>query len=386
MLSLWSHPGYIIRFAHGHSRSARFRRGADQAFYFPKERVWHVRTPLPGLKSRLKLCVAAAAGLATVAGMATYAGTAGAAPQRSITQVEARVNQLNSQFDQANQQYDQAAQQSQKARALLTAANKKVAANEAQFKKLQGAVAAIAAESYENSNETSIAGLLTSNNPDTVLSGASLLQEISQGRNQQLSAFLVAARQLKNSQQQAQRTKDALAAVEKQKLSQKNKASKSLSDEKAVYANLTAEQQATVQSHSVGGSGGSTTPTTTVSSSTNGGQAADFALSKLGCPYVYGGTGPCDSGYDCSGLAQAAWAAAGVSIPRTTYDDWASLPHVSMSSLEPGDLILYDGEGHVAMYVGDGKIVDARHTGAVVEEIPMSESWYADNEDGAVRP
>ena len=345
-----------------------------------------MRTPLPGLKSRLKLCVAAAAGLATVAGMATYAGTAGAAPQPSITQVEARVNQLNSQFDQANQQYDQAAQQSQKARALLTAANKKVAANEAQFKKLQGAVAAIAAESYENSNETSIAGLLTSNNPDTVLSGASLLQEISQGRNQQLSAFLVAARQLKNSQQQAQRTKDALAAVEKQKLSQKNKASKSLSDEKAVYANLTSEQQATVQSHSVGGSGGSTTPTTTVSSSTNGGQAADFALSKLGCPYVYGGTGPCDSGYDCSGLAQAAWAAAGVSIPRTTYEDWDSLPHVSMSSLEPGDLILYDGEGHVAMYVGGGNIVDAPHTGADVEEIPMSEDWYAQNEDGAVRP
>src|ERR1700753_4215239 len=386
MLSLWSHPGYIIRFAHGHSRSARFRRGADQAFYFPKERVWHVRTPLPGLKSRLKLCVAAAAGLATVAGMATYAGTAGAAPQPSITQVEARVNQLNSQFDQANQQYDQAAQQSQKARALLTAANKKVAANEAQFKKLQGAVAAIAAESYENSNETSIAGLLTSNNPDTVLSGASLLQEISQGRNQQLSAFLVAARQLKNSQQQAQRTKDALAAVEKQKLSQKNKASKSLSDEKAVYANLTSEQQATVHSHSVGASGASTTPTTTVSSSTNGGQAADFALSKLGCPYVYGGTGPCDSGYDCSGLAQAAWAAAGVSIPRTTYEDWDSLPHVSMSSLEPGDLILYDGEGHVAMYVGGGNIVDAPHTGADVEEIPMSEDWYAQNEDGAVRP
>ena len=346
-----------------------------------------MRTPLPGFKSRLKNCVAAAAGLATIAGLATYAGTAGAAPQPSITQVEAKVNQLNSQFDQANQQYDQAAQQASQARARLAQANKKVAANQVQFKKLQGAVAAIAAQSYENSNMTSVAGLLTSDNPDTVLNSASLLQEISHGRNQQLSAFLVAARQLKDSQQQAQRTKDALAAVEKQKLTQKQKASKSLSDEKAVYANLTAEQQQTVQAKSVGGTGGSTTPTTTtVSSSTNGGQAANFALSKLGCPYVYGGTGPCGSGYDCSGLAQAAWAAAGVSIPRTTYDDWASLPHVSLSSLEPGDLILYDGEGHVAMYVGNGKIVDAPHSGAVVEEIPMSEDWYAQNEDGAVRP
>jgi cell wall-associated NlpC family hydrolase len=347
-----------------------------------------VRTPLPGLKTRLKSSVAVAAGLVAVAGLVTYAGTAGAAPQPSITQVEAKVNQLTSQFDQANQQYDQAAQQVSQARVKLSAANKQVATAQVQFKKLQGAVAEIAAASYENSNMTSIAGLLSSNDPNAVLNSASLLMEISQGRNQQLSAFLVAAQQLKTTQQQAQRTKDALAVVEKQKLDQKQKASKALSGEKSVYANLTSEQQATVQANTVGGSGGSTTPTTptSVNTSTNGGQAAAFALSKLGCPYVYGATGPCNDGYDCSGLAQAAWAAAGVSIPRTTYDDWSSLAHISMSSLEPGDLIEYDGEGHVAIYVGNGKIVDAPHTGADVEEISMSESWYADNADGALRP
>ncbi|HEY1675150.1 MAG TPA: NlpC/P60 family protein, partial [Streptosporangiaceae bacterium] len=344
-----------------------------------------MRTPLPGLKTRLKSSVAVAAGLVAVVGLVTYAGTAGAAPQPSITQVEAKVNQLTSQFDQANQQYDQAAQQVSQARVKLSAANKQVAAAQVQFKKLQGAVAEIAAASYENSNMTSIAGLLSSNDPNAVLNSASLLMEISQGRNQQLSAFLVAAQQLKTTQQQAQRTKDALAVVEKQKLDQKQKASKALSGEKSVYANLTSEQQATVQATTVGGSGGTTTPiggTFTGSTSTNGGQAAAFAVSKLGCPYVYGATGPCNAGYDCSGLAQAAWAAAGVSIPRTTYDDWASLAHVSMSSLEPGDLILYDGEGHVAIYVGGGNIVDAPHSGADVEEIPMSEDWYAQNEDG----
>jgi cell wall-associated NlpC family hydrolase len=357
-----------------------------------KERVWHVRTPLPGLSTRLKSSVAVVAGLTVaLAGLATYAGTAGAAPQPSITQVEAKVNQLTSQFDQANQQYDQAAQQVSQARVKLSAANKQVVTAQVQFKKLQGAVAEIAAASYENSNMTSIAGLLSSNDPNAVLNSASLLMEISQGRNQQLSAFLVAAQQLKTTQQQAQRTKDALAVVEKQKLDQKQKASKALSGEKSVYANLTSEQQATVQANTVGGSGGTTTPTTTttptsVNTSTNGGQAAAFALSKLGCPYVYGATGPCNDGYDCSGLAQAAWAAAGVSIPRTTYDDWDSLAHISMSSLEPGDLIEYDGEGHVAIYVGNGEIVDAPHTGADVEEISMNESWYADNADGALRP
>ncbi len=57
-----------------------------------------------------------------------------------------------------------------------------------------------------------------------------------------------------------------------------------------------------------------------------------------------------------------------------------------MSDLQPGDLILYNGESHVAMYVGDGYIIDAPHTGAVVEKLPESTSWYADSADGAVRP
>ena len=75
-----------------------------------------------------------------------------------------------------------------------------------------------------------------------------------------------------------------------------------------------------------------------------------------------------------------------MSIPRDTYEQWAALPHISMSSLEPGDLIYYNGEGHVAMYVGGGDIIDAPQTGMDVERIPESTSWYADNADGAVRP
>src|SRR6266536_2166026 len=112
--------------------------------------------------------------------------------------------------------------------------------------------------------------------------------------------------------------------------------------------------------------------------------AVQYALSKIGFPYVWGGTGP--NGFDCSGLVMAAWAAAGVQIPRTTYEQWAALPHVPSSSIQPGDLLFYDAEGHVAIYVGGGKIVDAPEPGMNVEEIPMSSSWYAATFDGAARP
>jgi cell wall-associated NlpC family hydrolase len=75
-----------------------------------------------------------------------------------------------------------------------------------------------------------------------------------------------------------------------------------------------------------------------------------------------------------------------VSIPRVTYDQWAALPHISSSSLQPGDLLFYDGEGHVAMYVGGGYIIGAPLTGLDVQKIAVNTGWYAQNFDGAVSP
>ena len=346
-----------------------------------------MHTPLPGIKTRLRIGVAAATAIVAVFGLSTYAVTAGAAPQPTLAEAQAKVNQDTSQYDQASQQYDQAAQQAKQAQQKLAAINNQVAADEAQFTKLRGAVAQIAAASYESGDTTSIAGLLTSNNPNTVLNGASLLLQISGTRNQQVKQFLSVVRQLRDAQQQAQRTRDGLASIEQKKQQSRQHASSLLASAKATLASLTPQQAQTVAANGLGG--GATTATAyTGSTASQGGKAAAFAVAEAqaACPYVYGATGPCSAGYDCSGLASAAWASAGISIPRTTYDEWAQLPHISLSSLQPGDLILYDGEGHVAVFVGNGMIVDAPHSGATVEEIPMNEDWYAQNTDGAVRP
>jgi len=346
-----------------------------------------VRKPLLGMKARLRASVAIAAGLMAAFGLSTYTVTAGAAPQPTVADVQAKFNQVTSQFDQINQQYDHIVQLASQARAKLAAVNKQVAVNQVQFTKLRGAIAQIAAESYESGNTTSVAGLLTSNDPNTALNGASMLLQISGSRNQQMQQFLVAARQLKNSQQQAQRTKDALTAIQQQEQQKRQHASQLVATAKSALASLTAQQQQTVAANGVGG--GATTATAyTGSTATQGGKAAAFAVAEAqaACPYVWGGTGPCAAGFDCSGLAQAAWASAGISIPRTTYEQWAQLPHISTSSLEPGDLILVDGEGHVAIYVGNGMIVDAPHSGANVQELSLNNSWYSQNMDGAVRP
>lgn len=112
-------------------------------------------------------------------------------------------------------------------------------------------------------------------------------------------------------------------------------------------------------------------------------KAIAYAFSKLGDPYVWGATGP--AAFDCSGLVQAAWAAAGVSIPRTTYEQASVLPQVPRSALRPGDLLYFNGNDHVAIYIGGGELIDAPHTGAVVEKVPFA-GWFSETFDAAVRP
>lgn len=98
--------------------------------------------------------------------------------------------------------------------------------------------------------------------------------------------------------------------------------------------------------------------------------ALDFALAQIGKPYVYGATGP-DS-YDCSGLAQRAWRAAGIRIPRTTQQQASFGAAVPLDRIQPGDLVIfYADASHVGVYAGDGKVVVAPHTGASVTIQPM---------------
>jgi cell wall-associated NlpC family hydrolase len=105
-------------------------------------------------------------------------------------------------------------------------------------------------------------------------------------------------------------------------------------------------------------------------------QAIAFALGQLGKPYVWGATGP--ASYDCSGLVQSAWQAAGVSIPRNTqtqYDEGGQ--RIPLSQAQPGDLVFW-GYGrnpqavhHVALYLGNNEIVQAPQTGQNVERVPL---------------
>jgi cell wall-associated NlpC family hydrolase len=91
------------------------------------------------------------------------------------------------------------------------------------------------------------------------------------------------------------------------------------------------------------------------------GKAVTFAFNQIGKPYGYGDAGP--NSYDCSGLTSAAWAAAGKSLPHNAAAQYGATARISRSDLQPGDLVFYRSNGHVAIYVGGGKIIDAPSAG-----------------------
>ena len=338
-------------------------------------------------RTRLRRAGILTALVAVASGVAVYSGTAGAAPQPTISQVQAQVNSLQAKVDSVGEQYDQASEQLSAAKARLAQVNKEATQAQQHFNTARAQLVQVAVANYMDSNQTSVLGLLTSGNPGAVLDQASLVEQVAGMHNQQAAQFLGYAQQLTSVVSQRQRTEEGMVAVQAQLASQKKSIAKLLASKQATLDSLTAAQQAQVTATTVGAAGtgaGTTQASYSGPTNTQAGQAVSFAYAQLGKPYVWGATGP-DS-YDCSGLVQAAWAAAGVSIPRTTYEQWAALPHISSSSLEPGDLLYYAGESHVAIYVGGGYIIDAPQTGEDVEKIPQDEDWYAANFDGAVRP
>ncbi|WP_030553482.1 C40 family peptidase [Streptomyces exfoliatus] len=112
-----------------------------------------------------------------------------------------------------------------------------------------------------------------------------------------------------------------------------------------------------------------------------GAEALRFAVGQIGKPYEWGAEGP--ETYDCSGLTQRSWAAAGREVPRTSQEQWATLPRVPLSELRPGDLVVYfPGATHVAVYLGEGLVVQAPRPGGKVKVSPIAANPLL----GAVRP
>jgi cell wall-associated NlpC family hydrolase len=171
--------------------------------------------------------------------------------------------------------------------------------------------------------------------------------------------------------------KARLAAIEKKKREAAERKAAELAQQQAAAAAAAKKAAAQQDSSGTGTSstttGSSGTATTDSSYATKAAKALAFARAQIGKPYVWGATGP--GSYDCSGFTQAAWKAAGVTLPRVTYDQVNAGTTVSLADAQPGDLVFfYDDISHVGLYIGNGMMIHAPKPGAYVRE----ESIYYD--------
>ncbi len=200
--------------------------------------------------------------------------------------------------------------------------------------------------------------LLGSGDPEQFLDGLGAVQALNSTRADQLEKFGKVAQQLQNRRDQLEDRQTSLAADKKDLATERDKIRAKHAEAKRKLALLSSAEQAAFNSSN-------TDINFDISASGRAAKAIAFAKAQLGDPYVYGGTGP--NGWDCSGLMQASWRAAGVALPRVVGPQYGASKPISMGQLQPGDLVFYGDMSHDGMYLGNGKVIHAPRPGKSVE-------------------
>ncbi|TDD80622.1 hypothetical protein E1293_20355 [Actinomadura darangshiensis] len=274
-------------------------------------------------------------------------------------------------MDQKVEQYNQNREKLKVAKKKYTTATKASKQEQQTFEQQRSKIAQMAATAYKNGDSTDVTGFVGSADPQGVLDQAAVFSHLSHERSSQLTQFLATAQRLRREQSQAKTAYDEVKSKQSELKKQKQDLDKKVK-----------KQESTVRKLGGGSSGGGSIGGTYNGPASGSARAAlNFAFAQKGKPYSYGATGP--GSYDCSGLTMKAWAAAGVNITRTTNSQYAATKRVSKGDLQPGDLVFFSGLGHVGMYIGNGQMIHAPHTGDVVKisSVDGHGSYY-----GAGRP
>lgn len=192
------------------------------------------------------------------------------------------------------------------------------------------------------------------------------------------SQITVIDTQRDEAQQKAKADADAKTKAEADAKAKSDAAAASAQSQASSSSSEPSSQQTSIQSTAY--SPVSITSASRASSTSNGGSSdrqklVDYAKQFIGVPYVWGGTTP--SGFDCSGLTSYVYShTMGINIGRTTYSQNDSGKHVSLSDLQPGDLILENSGEHVAMYIGNGQQIAAPEPGKTVTIEPIRGAMY----------
>jgi cell wall-associated NlpC family hydrolase len=355
------------------------------------------------------------AALASVTLLSQTADAAPRAPKPSIEEVKKKVDDLYHQAEVATEKYnatkESADEQRDKVNGLLDAAAKRAD----KMNESRRQLGTYASAQYRTGGMSPTAQLMLAKDPQQFVDRSHLMERLTGRQKQAVTDYqqqsAAAARQRAEATRSLEHLQDSQASLKESKASVQGKLaearqllSRLTAQEKARLAQLEREKEAEAkrkareqaekerkqreedQQRHDGGTGGGSSDGSGDSAgdgqtSSKAAKALAFARAQMGKPYVWGATGP--NSFDCSGLTQAAWKAAGVDLPRTTWDQVKTGERVATKHLQPGDLVFfYDDISHVGMYIGGGKMIHAPKPGANVRE----ESIYYMPIYGSVRP
>ena len=327
--------------------------------------VSHRRTKrLPGSAAHLRTV----RGVCTVTSTVAAAGVAavcapGTGQAATVGSVGTEVQSLRAQSDIATQQYDQSIEEMALLQQRVNGLQAQTSTIQRQVNQYVGSLGRLAETQYQGSGLSPTLQLMFAQQPEQYLQRAVSLQALTQGEAVELKSVLLQQQQLNEFRSQATADLAQQAAAERQAAAARGSLLAEYQQAQSLLGQLTTTQRWALDASGV-------TPQQIAAVPQTDGRAAlaiGFAESKLGLWYEWGGTG--SPSYDCSGLVQAAWAAAGVALPRVTWNqlDVGQPVPAQLADLQPGDLIFYLDGAHVAMYVGNGLVIHAPTTGQQIQ-------------------
>ncbi|MEU9475703.1 NlpC/P60 family protein [Streptomyces sp. NPDC048191] len=291
-------------------------------------------------------------------------------PNKDLEKVREKLDGLYHDAAVATDAYNAAEEKAKQQSARIVVLARKIDEGQQKLARLNDQAGAAARAQYRTGGVPPTAQFLLSDDPGQVLDGAglllqsqratkSLISEVS-STQEQLRAYADDAADQWKKLDAERRTKAAAKKRIQQQISAAEKLESDLEKkDKERLAEL--EAQAALKAQTAWLDTG-ILKRIHGKASAQGEKAVAFATAQLGKPYVWGAEGP--KSYDCSGLTSQAWAAAGHPIPRTSQEQWKQLKHVDVKDMRPGDLVIYfDDASHVAIYVGDGAIIQAPRPG-----------------------
>ncbi|MBQ1096800.1 C40 family peptidase [Streptomyces sp. b94] len=344
---------------------------------------------MSGRLLRLVCTAAVAAGIVLAPVPAAAEPGPGAGGDRPVAELLTDLQRLYREAEKATETYNGTEERLKEQQAEVKRLDAELARTRLSLRDSRGAAGRLARQQYRDSGDLSpYLRLLLARDPRHALDQGHVIGQLARERADTVGRLTGVEKKADELAGRAREALDEQAALAKRQEEERDDVRERLHAVEELLASLTPEELAALAElersgiaeeqerfMASGALGDDAKP------SAEGDRAVRFAVEQLGKPYEWGAEGP--ASYDCSGLTSVAWDRAGTPIPRTSQEQWARLDHVPLGELRPGDLVVYFPEAtHVAMYLGDGLVVQAPRPGAEVKVSPIAANPVL----GAVRP